>query len=217
MAVGNIGNRQNSIREDYMGHHTAARRTVGAVAIALGLATSLAVAQDTPVRVRGTIEQVDGQVMTIKGRDGAPVKVTLADNGAVVALVKSTLADIKPGGFVGVTALPQVDGSWQAVEVHIFPESMRGVGEGDRPWDLHPKSTMTNGAVAEAVTKVDGRTVTLKYKEGEKTIQVTPATAIVTYVPGDKGEFIPGATKQPDGTLQTMRVNVGRDGVTPPM
>ncbi len=207
-----------------MQHHIVAPRSFGAVAIALGLASSLALAQDAPVRVRGTIEQVDGGVMTIKTRDGSPLKVKLADNGAVVALVKSTLADIKQGGFVGVTALPQVDGSWQAVEVHIFPESMRGVGEGDRPWDLQPKSTMTNGAVAEAVTKVDGRTVTLKYKEGEKKIDVTPATAIVTYVPGERSElkpgakiFIPAATKQPDGTLQTPRVNVGRDGVTPPM
>jgi hypothetical protein len=204
--------------------HIRAGRALGALALAIGLGMSVALAGDPPVRVRGTIVEMDGAVMAIKSRDGSPLKVKLAENGTVVALVKASLDDIKPGGFVGVTALPQTDGSWEATEVHIFPEAMRGVGEGDRPWDTHPKSTMTNGAVAEAVSKVEGRTVTLAYRGGEKKVLVTPKTEIVTYVPGEKSElkpgakiFIPAATKQPDGTLQTPRVNVGRDGVTPPM
>ena len=125
------------------------------------------------VRVRGSIEQVDGPVLTVKSRDGQSSKVKLADDVKVVAMVKARLSDIKPGSFVGSTAMPQPDGHWQAVEVHIFPEAMRGTGEGDRPFDYRPKSTMTNGTVAGAsgpatVAKEEGATLTLKYKEGEK-------------------------------------------------
>ena len=194
------------------------------IAVAVGFAVSAAFAQDAPVRVRGTIEQVDGNTLAIKARDGKELKVTLAENAMIVALIKASIEDIKTGGFIGVTSLPQVDGSMHAVEVHIFPESMRGTGEGHRPWDLLPNSTMTNATVAQAVTKVEGHAVTLKYKDGEKTIIIKPDTAIVTYVPGRKDELKPGAkifiaaaTRQPDGTLQAPRINVGRDGVTPPM
>jgi hypothetical protein len=189
----------------------------------LALATSAANAED-PVRVRGTIERIDGPVYVIKARDGTDLKVTLADNGAVVALVKASLADIKQGSFVGVTAMPQSDGSNRAVEVHIFPEAMRGTGEGHRPWDLMPKSTMTNANVEQAVTGVDGRTLTLKYKDGEKKIVVPPEAAIVTYEPGNKADLKPGvkifiaaASKQADGSLVTPRINFGKDGITPPM
>ncbi|HEY1311120.1 MAG TPA: hypothetical protein VGF02_09235 [Pseudolabrys sp.] len=198
-------------------------RILTAAVCVAALAVSSTSAQDKPVRVRGTVEQMDGQMMTIKARDGEMLKVKLADDGKVVALVKASMADIKPGSFVGSTAMPEQDGSWKAVEVHIFPEAMRGTGEGDRPYDYKPKSTMTNGTVDASIAKVSGSTMTLKYKEGEKKIDVTPETVIVMYAPGSKDElkpgakiYIPGAMKQADGILTTGRVNVGRD-VAPPM
>jgi hypothetical protein len=186
--------------------------------------TAPAWAQEAPVRVRGTITKVDGNTLAVTARNGTPLTVRLTDNARVVAIVKASLADIKQGGFVGTTALPQPDGSMRAVEVHIFPEAMRGTGEGHRDWDLQPSSTMTNGTVAQAVAKVEGNAMTVKYKDGEKTVLVTPETAIVTYVISDRSElkpeakiFIGAATRKPDGTLEAERVNVGRDGITPPM
>jgi hypothetical protein len=181
-----------------------------------------ALAQDT-VRVRGTIESVDGPTYLIKARDGAEPKVALADKVQIAAVVKASLADIKQGLFVGVTAMPQADGSLSAVEVHIFPEAMRGTGEGHYSWDLRPKSTMTNANVDQVVTAVDGQTLTLKYKDGEKRIFVPADTPIVAYVRGDNNDLKPGArvfiaaVKQPDGTLQGRAWRIGRDGVTPPM
>ena len=184
---------------------------------------SVAYAQDT-VRVRGTIDRVEGPIYVVKSRDGAELKVALAENGIVVAIVKASLADIKPGLFVGSTGMPKPDGSQKAIEVHIFPEAMRGTGEGHYPWDLQADSTMTNANVEETVAGVDGQTLTLKYKTGEKKIVVTPQTVIVTYNPGDKNDLQPGtkifiaaAKKQADGTLQAARINYGKDGVTPPM
>jgi len=184
---------------------------------------SVAYAQDT-VRVRGTIDRVEGPIYVVKSRDGAELKVALAENGIVVAIVKASLSDIKPGLFVGSTAMPQPNGSQKAIEVHIFPEAMRGTGEGHYPWDLQADSTMTNANVEETVAGVDGQTLTLKYKTGEKKIVVTPQTVIVTYSPGDKNDLQPGtkifiaaAKKQADGTLQAARINYGKDGVTPPM
>jgi len=185
-----------------------------------GIATALA--QDT-VRVRGTIERLDGSTYVVKARDGAELKVALADNPQIAGVVKASLSDIKQGSFVGVTAMPQADGSQRALEVHIFPEAMRGTGEGHYPWDLRPQSTMTNANVEQAVTGVDGQTLTLKYKDGEKKIFVPTSTPIVVYVQGDKSDLKPGAKvfiaaiKQPDGTLQGRAWRVGRDGVTPPM
>jgi hypothetical protein len=197
--------------------------TLGLAALALAAFGSAAGAQDT-VRVRGTIERLEGPIYVVKARDGAELKVTLMDNGIVVALVKASLADIKPGLFVGSTGMPQPDGSQKAIEVHIFPEAMRGTGEGHYPWDLQADSTMTNANVEESVASVDGQTLTLKYKTGEKKIIVTPQTVIVTYNPGDKADLKPGtkifvaaAKKQPDGTLQAARINYGKDGMTPPM
>ena len=197
--------------------------TLGLAALALAAFGSAAGAQDT-VRVRGTIERLEGPIYVVKARDGAELKVTLMDNGIVVAIVKASLADIKPGLFVGSTGMPQPDGSQKAIEVHIFPEAMRGTGEGHYPWDLQADSTMTNANVEESVASVDGQTLTLKYKTGEKKIIVTPQTVIVTYNPGDKADLKPGtkifvaaAKKQPDGTLQAARINYGKDGLTPPM
>jgi len=151
------------------------------------------------------------------------VKVKLPENVMVVSLVKASLADVKQGSYVGVSGMPQADGSQKALEIHIFPEAMRGAGEGHRGWDLQPSSTMTNGAVEQTTASADGQVLTLKYKDGEKKIVVPADCPIVSYLPGDKSELKPGApifitaaTKQPDGTLQTPRVNVGR-GVAPPM
>ncbi|MGA7329741.1 MAG: hypothetical protein WBX25_35990 [Rhodomicrobium sp.] len=194
---------------------------LGALAMMVaGIAT--AVAQDT-VRVRGTIERVDGSVYVIKSRDGAELKVALADNPQIAGVAKASLSDIKQGAFVGVTAMPQANGNQSALEVHIFPEAMRGTGEGHYPWDLRPQSTMTNANVEQVVTAVDGQTLTLKYKDGEKKILVPTNTPIVIYVPGDKSDLKLGAKvfivaiRQPDGTLQGRAWRVGRDGVTPPM
>src|SRR4249920_3916533 len=147
-------------------------------ALTLVAFASGAVAQDT-VRVRGTIDRLEGPVYVVKSRDGTEMKVALADNGLVVALVKASLADIKPGSFVGATGMPQPDGSQKAIEVHIFPEAMRGTGEGHYAWDLAPNSTMTNANVEESAASVDGQVLTLKYKNGEKKILVTQQTAIV--------------------------------------
>jgi hypothetical protein len=200
-----------------------ARRALVASGVALLCFTARAWAQE-PMRVRGTVEAMDGAMYVVKTRSGDTVKVALTDKPLFVAMAKVSMADIKPGMFVGTTALPQADGSLRAVEVHIFPEAMRGTGEGHRPWDLEPNSTMTNANVEAAVAGVSGQTLTMKYKGGEKTVAVTPQTVVVTYAPGDKAEVKPGtkiflsaAEKKPDGTLQTARITYGKDGLTPPM
>ena len=178
-------------------------------------------AQETR-RVRATIEKIDGSTLSVKTRDGEDLKITLADKPVFVAIVPATLADLKPGTFVGSGATPGPDGSLVAMEVHIFPESMRGTGEGHRPWDGEPNSTMTNGTAGNAVAGVDGSVIILKYKDGEKKLIVTPQTPIVQYVLGEKSELKPGASinitnavKKPDGTFEAARVNVGRDGIVP--
>jgi hypothetical protein len=198
------------------------RLVFGIAAMAFVAFVPPAAAQD-PVRVRGTVERLDGDLYIIKARNGSEVKVKLADNAMVVALVKASLADVKQGSYIGVSGMPQADGSQKCLEIHIFPDAMRGTGDGHRPWDLQPSSTMTNGAVEQTSASADGQVLTLKYKDGEKKIVVGADCPIVGYLPGDKNELKPGtaifisaATKQPDGTLLTPRVNVGR-GVAPPM
>ena len=189
----------------------------------------LAVASDAwaqqPARIRGIVEAVDGQTLTIKERNGAVVKVKLADNAPVRAVEKRTMADIKEGSFIGVTGMPQPDGSQKALEVHIFPEAMRGTGEGHRPWDLQANSTMTNANVESAVASNDGQVLMMKYKDGEKKIVVPPGIPIITYVPGSKDELKPGVTvfliapagKKEDGTYEAPAVTVSRGDVKPPM
>jgi hypothetical protein len=201
------------------------RRVFGVAGFALLLATSASFAQQPPpVRVRGTVEAVDGAILTVKSRDGQTTyKVKMADNVAVRGIIKATLADIKENSFIGVTGMPQSDGSQKAVEIHIFPEALRGTGEGHRPWDLMPNSTMTNATVAQMVKGVSGQEITLKYKDGEKKIVVVPETIIVTYAPGTKDELKPGAkvftiaNKKEDGSFEAASVSVGRDGIAPPM
>ena len=176
------------------------------------------------LRIRGTIESVDGQFYIVKNRDGADVKLAVVDPQLYVAIVKSTMADIKPGQFVGATGVTQPDGSQKAIEVHIFPESMRGTGEGHYDWDLKPNTKMTNANGEQTVAGVDGPVLTVKYKDGEKKIVVTPETQVVTYVIGNKADLKPGikifvgaAKKGADGIWTTPRVTYGKDGLTPPM
>ncbi len=203
---------------------------IGAACV-VAMVSATVCAQDKPVRVRGTIDQIEGSMMIVKSREGDTLRIKLADDGSVIALEKASLADIKPNSYVGSTAMPQPDGTWKAVEVHIFPEAMRGTGEGDRPYDYRPQSTMTNGTVNNVgkstvggtVSSEEGSTLTLSYKDGSKKIEVTLETVIVSYLPGSRDElkpgariYIPAATRQADGTLMTARINVGR-GIVPPM
>ena len=178
-------------------------------------------AQET-VRIRGTIERIEGPVYVVKNRDGAELKLTVTDNPLFVVIVPAKMADIKQGMFVGSAGMMQPDGSQKAIEVHIFPESMRGTGEGHYDWDLLPKSKMTNANVEQAVNSVDGQMLSVKYKDGEKKLLVTPETIIVTYEIGRKDEVQPGtkifvaaAKKQPDGTVQAPRITYGRNGQAP--
>jgi hypothetical protein len=196
-------------------------RTLAAVSFALLCSVWPASAQET-VRIRGTIERIEGPVYVVKNRDGAEVKLTVTDNPLFVAIAPSTMVDIKPGMFVGSAGMMQPDGTQKAIEVHIFPESMRGTGEGHYDWDLKPQSKMTNGNVEQSVAAVDGPMLSVKYKDGEKKLLVTPETVVVTYVPGSKDDLKPGtkifvaaAKKQPDGTLQTPRITYGRNGAGP--
>jgi hypothetical protein len=188
--------------------------------------------------VRGTIETVDGNVLTLRSNAGAELKLTLTENALIVAVVKASMADIKEGTYLGSAAIPQPDGSQKALEVHIFPEQMRGAGEGHRPYAPVPNGTMTNGtmtggaitgaamtngsASGSTVAGVEGSTIVVKYKDGEKKIVVPPNAPILRYEIGSKGDLKPGArftvgaaTTKPDGTLEANRINVGREGVVP--
>lgn len=196
------------------------------VIIAVVAASSIcAIAQQPPVpsRVRGTIEAVDGDVLAVKSRGGEDFKLHMTGDMRVVGIVKVSLADIKVGSFIGATTVPGPDGRPNALEVHVFPEDMRGTGEGSRPYDLRPNSTMTNATVAESVAGNDGHTLTVKYKDGEKQVVVSPETPVVTYVPADRSDLKAGAKliafikPLPDGSFETSRISVGRDGLTPPM
>jgi hypothetical protein len=196
---------------------TMTRRMAGASAVAVLFAASFAMAQAPDmVRVRATIVSVNGQMLTAKSRDGAEMKIKLADNAPVNEVVKTPLSEIKPNSFIAITAMPQPDGSQKATAIIIFPEAMRGVGVGHRPWDFVPNSTMTNATVDTSVASVDGQKMVVKYPDGEKTIVVSPTTEIATYVkkstadikPGNK-IFIAAAKKLPDGTLEAPNVSFG--------
>ncbi len=197
-------------------------RTLCALAV-VGVAGSMAMAQEPRVRVRGTIERVEGDTYIVKARNGDELKIKLAEKAGISAVVAATLADIKPGTYVGIAGMPQADGSQRALEVLLFPEAMRGAGDGHYGWDLQASSTMTNGNVEQSAVSTDGQVLTIKYKDGEKKIVVPPDVPIVSFAAGDKDELKPGAkifisaaVKQPDGTLQAPRIAVGR-GIAPPM
>ena len=187
---------------------------------ALAISSAFAQQQQT-VRIRGPIEAVDGPTLTVKAVEAGDVKVKLTDNAAVYGVIKGSLADVKPGAYIGVGATPQADGSQRAIQVMIFAEQQRGTGEGHRPWD-RPNSTMTNATVDTTVAGVDGQVIMVTYKDGEKKIIVGPDAVIRAYVVGGRDELKPGAhinivaaTKKPDGTFEAARVNVGRDGIVP--
>jgi len=209
-------------------------RVLGASAIALLFAASLqpqqaAVAQGMmqqtqaappPVRVRATVEKIDGGVLTVKARDGTEMKLKLADNAPVNEIVKASLADVKPGAYVAVTGMPQPDGSQKALAVFIFAEAQRGLAEGYRPWDFAPNSTMTNATVDNQVAGVQGQTLTVKYKDGEQKVLVTPATEITAATKKSAADLKPGqkisvfaAKKLPDGTLEAPNLSFGDYGV----
>lgn len=197
---------------------------VCSTAVAFALALMPAVAQDNTTRIRGTIVSFEGNVLTVSA-SGENRRITLADRPTIVWLVKSDLSKIMPGMFVGSAATTQPDGTLRAVEVHIFTESMRGTGEGSRPYDLGPQSSMTNGTVDTnaQVESVGDRALTVKYKDGEKKIIVSKDTPVVLYEITDTKALVPGAhvyvivIRGADGSLSSVRVNVGKNGVVPAM
>jgi hypothetical protein len=197
---------------------SAAIGLLGAIA-----ATALLAQQAQTTRLRGVIDKLDGHTVLAKSAKGDALKLVLADKVLVVAVLKASVADIKDGSYIGSGAMPQSDGTQKALEVHIFAESMRGTGEGFRPWDGAPNSTMTNGTVGAAVTGVDGPVITIKYKDGEQKIVVTPNVPIVRYEIADLSAITPGApfsvtaaVPRPDGSFDVNRINVGRGGASPP-
>ena len=196
-------------------------RPIAALVIA---AMSAAVLAQAPTRIRGTLEQVDGNLLTVKTRTGEVMKVKVPDNVLIIGLAKASMADIGKGKFIGTTTVGQKDGALVAEEVHIFPENMRGTGEGHRDWDLRPESKMTNANVAEIKNMGDGRVMTVQYKGGEKQVLITPRTSVVSFEPASRSDLKPGAgvfvnsaERQPDGTYTAPRVNVGLHGQNPPM
>jgi hypothetical protein len=200
------------------------RRAAVAFVIVSLLPAMTATAQNaTPVRVRGTIASLNGQDLVVASRDGGPISIKLAADYAVTAVVKADMSDVAVGKFVGIAAIPQGSEPEKAIEVLVLPESARGSNEGHYAWDLTPESMMTNATVVEAVDKVEGRTLTLKHKDGENRITVPKGVPIVTFASGDRSLLTPGAgvmvpaAKQPDGTMTAGRILVGKDGVKPPM
>lgn len=195
----------------------------GLAAIATLAAAATASAQTTPTRLRGTITAIDGKTVSIATREGPTVEVKLNDNWVVALVAPLAMADIKEGAFVGIASLG-TDADRTALEVLVFPEAMRGSNEGHYPWDLQPQSMMTNATVSTVAAGGDGQTLKLDYKGGgTQTIKVKPGTPIVTFLPGERSDakvgakvFL-GAAKAGDGTLSATRLNVGKDGLTPPM
>ena len=200
------------------------RRVACAVALVAAFGAAVVIAQaQQPGRIRGQIEKADGAMMSVKLRDGTMLNVKIADDTRVSALVKATAADIKPDTYIGIAGVPQADGSVQAFSIHILPVASRGNGEGERPWDARPGSTMNNAYAQSLVVAGDGQALTVKSKDGEKKIILTPATAIAAAAPGNKSELVPGAQiiimaseKQPDGSVLAKSMYVGR-GLTPAM
>jgi hypothetical protein len=198
---------------------------VGVSTFAVLLIASIAWAQNPDiVRVRGTIASINGQTLDVKGRDGAPIQVKLAEDVKVLAVDHKSMADVKQGVFVGITAMPLPDGTQKAVEIHIFPEALRGTGEGHRPWDLVPNSTMTNANIESAVASSDGQELVLKYKDGEKKFIVPANVEVVMFAPAAVADLKPGekifvvaGKKQADGSILAPSIVVGRNGVNPPM
>jgi len=199
------------------------RVTLAALLIAAVSAVAVAQAPSPPVRIRGTVEKIDGTKLTIKANNGQSMNVKLADNYTVMGIAKASLADIAGGKFIGTTTLGERNGALVALEVHIFPENMRGTGEGHYDWDLRPDSKMTNANVANVTSMGKDRVLTVQYKGGEKKVLVPEKAVIVSFTPTERSALKPGAPvfavaqRQPDGSLTAARVNVGLNGQVPPM
>ncbi|SFI35615.1 hypothetical protein SAMN05216304_102404 [Bosea sp. OK403] len=196
---------------------------VSLLAAGIVLASSLVQAQAPTTRVRGTVERVEASALSLKTQAGDAVTVALAPGYAVGGVVKASVADIKKGGFIGVGARPQADGSLLAVQIFIFPEAMRGTGEGHRPWSVLPESTMTNATVAETVTRVDGANIVLSYPGGEQKVTITADANIIMAAPAQASDLAAGAqvaltaNRQPDGSLVTNRITIAKAGAQLPL
>src|SRR6516164_10091997 len=186
-------------------------------------ALAQAPAEGTRQRVVGTVDKLDSNNLMVKANDGQPVTVVLDDNAVVFGVEKRTLADIKPGDYLASGGVKGTDGKIHAVEVRIFPETLRGTGEGQRPWDAKPEGVMTNATVGTVSQSPEGGVIHVKYKEGESEFTVGPEVQIVAYVAGDRSLLKPGAAvltiaqKKPDGSLTANRVTGEENGVKPPM
>lgn len=197
--------------------------TATALALAGTLPAGSLLAQGTPRRIRGTIDALSGRDLALTTREGGKVTVRLAENAGVSAVRKMALADITPGTFIGTAAEPGPDGVWRALEVLVFPEAMRGTGEGHFAWDLTPSSSMTNATVNSAVQGNDGKSLTLTARGQRVQVMVPPEVPVVTLIPAAMEDLRPGAqvflsaTPAADGTLNAARVTVAKDGVVPPM
>jgi hypothetical protein len=198
-------------------------RWIAAILLAL-VSTALLAQASPPMRVRGMIEKFDGAVLSVKSRDGTSLILRLDDKAGVSGVVNASLADIVPGKFIGTATLGERDGALVALEVLVFPDAMRGAGEGHYAWDLQPQSMMTNATIVDVTGSAKDRTLTLKYKDGERKVLVPEGTPIVTFVPADRSAIKPGAhcfigaaQRQPDGSLVALRIAVGLNGVVPPM
>lgn len=191
-------------------------------ALAASFLLSASAWAQTPLHQRGTIDSLQGQTLLVTIQSGTKVTVALRPDTPITAIVPAAITDVKPGSYIGTAAMPQPDGSLRAFEIQLFPESMRGVGEGHRPWDLQPQSTMTNGTVG-TVVGASGRSLTLDYQGGEKTVTVPVDAPVITYQPGDISMLVPGAhvivtgKRLPDGVISADRIGVGKNGLVPPM
>lgn len=189
------------------------------IAAAIGFSAQAA----DQIRVRGTVDSLDGSILSVKTREGTDAKIMLRDGWKISSVAKASVNDIKEGDFVGIASLPTTDGGNGALEVLIFPAAMKGTGEGSYAWDLKPNSSMTNATVANAVKSVDGHTLTVTYKGGEKKIAIPDGTPVVTFATAAVADLKSGATvfipseKAADGTISSSRVVVGTNGVVPPM
>lgn len=191
--------------------------------VLLALACGVAAAQGSPpVRLRATVESYAAPNLVIRERSGKVVSLTLPDETGVVEVIPIDITSIQPGSFIGTAALPRADGKLEALEVVVFPEAARGAGEGHYPWDLRPDSSMTNATVADLARSTNGRTLILRYKDGEKTVIVPDGVPIVTFRPGDRTLIVPGAkvfivADVNDDQFTVRRLMIGRNGLTPPM
>jgi hypothetical protein len=204
-------------------HYGRLALAFAAALIPMALVSASAFAQGSPVRVRGSVVSLEGTKLVVHAKDGKDITVNLNDNFAALAVVKSSMADIKEGTFIGTATVTQPDSTLRSMEVVVFPDKMRGTGEGHYPWDLGSNSMMTNATVSNAVKGVEGQTITVTYKGGEKKIEVPANVPVVTIVPATKEEIKPGAIvfvptmRQADDSLKGGAVLFGKDGVIPPM